>query len=313
MKKIKIINYVSDFICGNIVTLDDYSGFLSKYYECTHMFAIGTPKISADAIKNIDYKKHYANTISILFKRLKNRKFSTFSYDNININDTILTTFWQLIVDGNSLDFSRIKAKTLIIIDSLDVYTEYLRGTIRSILDNISNNYTYIYILCNPFNRKILENVKFLPKNIQILQYFVKIPSSSNVYTGHVNDVVITKSKMLYNKYSKQQQCYYYDTHNKFVDMCEYNHYAYCRHYMLENGIYIENIGRILFEFLLNNKQVDYYPINKTIDDGMHYYLEQIGIDSNKTYIDAQVDKNIVESKFGFSENDLLMNIINIT
>lgn len=311
MKKIKIINYVSDFICGNIVTLDDYSAFLSKYYDCTHMFAVGTPKISVDTIKNIDYKKHYANTISILFKRLKNRKFSVFSYDNIDENDAILTTFWQLIVDAATLNFNRIRAKTLIIIDSLDIYTEYLRGTIYSVLNNISNNFVYIYILCNPFNRKILENVKFLPKNIQILQYFVKMPSCNGICVKYNSDTVITKSKVLYNKYANYRQCYYYDTHNKFVNMNEYGCFAYCRHYMLENGIYIENIGRILFEFLLNGKQVDYYPINKTIDDGMHYYLQQIGIDDNDTHIDMQVNKSAIESKFGFSENDLLLDIIN--
>ena len=125
------------------------------------------------------------------------------------------------------------------------------------------------------------------------------------------SDTVITKSKVLYNKYANYRQCYYYDTHNKFVNMNEYGCFTYCRHYMLENGIYIENIGRILFEFLLNGKQVDYYPINKTIDDGMHYYLEQIGIDDNDTHIDMQVNKSTIESKFGFSENDLLLDIIN--
>ena len=115
------------------------------------------------------------------------------------------------------------------------------------------------------------------------------------------------KSEVLSNKYIDY---YVYDDHNKFINTLEYKGFSYCRHYKI-NSTYIENIGKILLEYIVLGRKADYYTLNKCIDDGLHYYLSLLGIDDDINNIDINIDKELVYKNIVFNDNDLILKILN--
>ena len=54
---------------------------------------------------------------------------------------------------------------------------------------------------------------------------------------------------------------------------------------------YYENIGKLMFEFILLGKESQYLPKNKKFYDGLSEYMNYLDIDDNNTYIFTSKEK----------------------
>jgi len=72
----------------------------------------------------------------------------------------------------------------------------------------------------------------------------------------------------------------------------------------------MENIGKLIFEYLYMNRNLDYYNYNRVGDDGVHYYMQLIGLDDRDNHMNLRGYDNIVKEKLLFHDNDLLLDLI---
>lgn len=303
---VKLINFFPNYVCGNIMSINDLSLELSKYIDSSLHCQIDGRALH-DKLGN---KLKPFIIFNKICKCMYTKRFNLLNFESITDNDIIISTMWHVTQAAEYFNFYNIRAKSLILLDSLDVYTSYLNDTLKDILHKLSYRYKEIFLLANPFNVEIYKKIKDIPRNIIIDEYYTKLSKDRILTLGKSinNDSILLKSNILSDKYENH---YIYDNHMKFINTLEYNGFGYCRHYMLNNGIYIENIGKILLEYIYLGRKTDYYAYNKSLDDGLHYYLKLLDIDDNVDNLDIKVVNSMFEDKLMFNKNDLILKIIN--
>ena len=95
--------------------------------------------------------------------------------------------------------------------------------------------------------------------------------------------------------------------HMKFNNLFS-NEYCFSR-YKKDEGIFRENIGKMIFEFSALGKKVLYKPTNKFCDDGLTEYLELFGIDDTKEQ-EIHITEEELFDKLGMKRDDVLLNDI---
>lgn len=311
---IKLVNYVPNYICGNIITISDLMNDICNRYSDVKLYCALDKLYLHDndgTYIQPGTVRYWQRITEIINRYMFIKKFDYFSLNCIDQDDIVISTMWQAATNTEWFNFSEIKGKVLILIDCLDIYTEYLADRLDSLVEKLSSNYKKVYLLANPINMSVYNKALKHYDNVEMYEYYAKLSTyridyfSSKAISGNT----LLRTQILKPLYPENS--YIYADHSKFINTLTYNRYAYCRHFMLENGLYIENIGKILFEYLYLGRDVDYYPTNKMIDDGMHYYLKQIEIDDNEARIGLRVNRDLLIDKLFINENDLIYQIIN--
>jgi len=84
---------------------------------------------------------------------------------------------------------------------------------------------------------------------------------------------------------------------------------VYNRWFAIAPDVYVENIGKLIFEFRYIGKMVRYSAKNKTFDDGLTFYLQKFGIDDNFDQ-DIYIPREIIEEKMVYNDNDRILEIL---
>lgn len=72
---------------------------------------------------------------------------------------------------------------------------------------------------------------------------------------------------------------------------------------------YYENIGKLMFEFILLGKESQYLPKNKKFYDGLSEYMNYLDLDDNNTYIFTNKEKQYFEEKLFMQSNDEFLSL----
>lgn len=280
-----IINYANKTISGSIFTLSDLYLFLKNSQT---QYNIKQEMIFFDLINKNDFLLS-----KNIFQALQNYTCTEFSIANkfkIFEDDIIITSTYVLFHV-----LPKLKCKKLIILDSLDYHIMVDNGTINFILEYYKN--IDIIFLLNPFNFYYKEDKILLKKYL----YFSKLSDIRlNLLNNSDDDRVLIRDKCLQNIYKKT---FLYEDRYKFINTLQFRKFAFIRLQHMQ-GLYIENIGKMLFEFIFLGKEVDYYAANKIVDDGLHFYLEQLGIDDNIDNLDIKIEQKKLLNKVVFGKND---------
>lgn len=165
-----------------------------------------------------------------------------------------------------------IECDKLILLDSLDLQRSVSNMVPK--LDNISNYIFYndCILLSNPSNFGIID--------VPTLEYY------------HKFDV----KRVLSRNYEAKRFDY------RRTDK---------EHIILDNGVYFENIGKLIFENIFVGNEVNYYPdgLGGNVD-GLCYYLELFGIDPNKEHLPLKISREEVIEKLFFNESDKILEVI---
>jgi len=74
------------------------------------------------------------------------------------------------------------------------------------------------------------------------------------------------------------------------------------------DGVYFENIGKVIFEALYLGKGVGYY--GDEIHDGLYYYLKLFRIDGERDYIPLIITPSEIENTLFMKDDDLILELI---
>lgn len=170
-------------------------------------------------------------------------------------------------------------ADKIIIFDSACLIRDSINNTGTAKLIKSLPNYT---VLGNEFNQQFFDP-----------QYYVLFPAPMNFERL---DKYKIKIHSVYKVNTLQRR--------KHLSPLEYAGYSYHRHEHI-NGLYFENIGRTFFEYIYMGRPVQYSPKNKSIDDGLTYYLNKLGIDDNKKHYITDMS-NKVQEVFNFDYDKFL-------
>lgn len=288
--EISIVNYFDKTINGSVFTLTDI------YLELTNK-----------NIKVKNYAKFFELTHIQEYKQLiivesSIKKYCMIDYIQLPdtlYSDTIITSYYAI----NNIDFTNIKGKKLIIFDTLDVYVDYKQEKFKDVISKLKQNFNEIIILCNPFIESCIKNIKSL--DVEILQYFSKV---SKIRLEHYNTTEDDRTLVRTDRLSKMyNNSFLYNDRYKFLNTLKFKSFAFERMAHTENRLHIENIGKLFFEYLYIGKQVDYYPTNICMKDGMCYYMENLDIDPYDTTLNISIEnkKDIV-----YCDNDILYEMI---
>ena len=173
-----------------------------------------------------------------------------------------------------------LRCKKLIVLDSFDTYKSKI-GMIPNFDDYFDSlKYTYITQLSNPVN--------FRETRYEQKEYYHKLSKKRLKSLRHTGTVL---DEYTFKRAGKEKT-------------------------KIENG-YFENIGKSLFEHLYLQKKVNYLIDGMYMKDGMCYYLEQIGINSEKNYVDlkipiSQMEKLLFINSDYVHHQDLLLKVSNL-
>lgn len=303
---INLINYIPKFMHGSLVTINDYNLNLKDYYNI-NMYIKCYEHNTTDDIRPLikdDIRpliKH--NKILKDYMILNNPKVLKYNSYMSGINVTVSWAF-------RNLDWSQIKGDILIVLESLDIYLLDMENNLDDVLKNISNNFKYVYILANPMNLEVLKKYNY--KNIDYIEYYVKLSKErldKMKDKDPIDNRTLIRHEMLKNKYKNY---YLYNSRLEYINTMKFEQHAFCRigtHY--DNiHLYMENIGKLIFEYLYMNRNLDYYNYNRVGDDGVHYYMQLIGLDDRDNHMNLRGYDNIVKEKLLFHDNDLLLDLI---
>ena len=158
----------------------------------------------------------------------------------------------------------------------------------------------HVLTICNKFNSKFVDNsfawyMKFSPERINKLKNLV----------SNKKDTLVAEE--YYHSKIKEENI-------KPFDYKEYLYYRYDKknddNLYTDNGArYYENIGKLLFEFILLGKNSIYLPKNKKFDDGLTEFMNDMGLDDNKEYKFSDKDKQFFEDKLFMKSDDKLLTI----
>lgn len=234
--------------------------------------------------------------------------------------DVVISSTWffhELI--RHEINFN-LKCNKLILLDSLNLYEAEIKGELDKLGRLINNSCKESILLSNPSNFKYKE---LFNKNYE---YYTKLSQErlrldsrieehwkdtfSKLFTiprDYIDDPrILLRSEELRDYY---RDVFLHSNRFNWIDLISFSKYAYARWPKGENNdIYIENIGKLIFEYLMKGKPVDYYPWNKDGDDGLTYYLKLFGVDDNKKHLPLQVPAEEVKRKLIMNKKDLLIN-----
>lgn len=292
------INRLDNCMHGSMVTINDYYTELSKLYpSCTQLARF-------DPLNN-SYNKHI-NTYKQLRKYIDLKDVYPVDYNTYH--PIVITSFYTI----PYIDLNKLHGDVLILLDALEVSVFHSAGILGEYLDTLAKQFKYIYLPVNPFNEKIMKKYQ-LANNISLFEYYTKLSKSRvDKYGKDINiNAILIRDERLKEYYTNY---YLYNDRQTYLNTLQFTGYAFCRISPIRRGIYegiyIENIGKLIFEYLYLNRTVDYYPYRKHTDDGLHYYLQLFGIDDNIINIDISVDHNKLVSKMILQPTDDIYKII---
>lgn len=236
--------------------------------------------------------KYYRFFIDTYF--IKNIKF----IDNLNIlsnykYDVIITTA-NVFRQNPTLKFN---CNKLIILDTLELfYNIYYQKK-----DRFVNS-----ILASTENFKILANGYYQKFNYpNYVEYYIKFSEERLRFIQNKSN---NKNNILYTTSNDNT----YDQWRSMKNIHSFKEYHYNRWIYIDNGIYFENIGKLIFEYIYLNKKVQYSIKNRKNDgDGLTYYLKLFDIDDKKNLIlNELIDKKNIADKLFMDETDPLINEI---
>ena len=233
---------------------------------------------------------------------------SKFIKTDLNNCHTVITNFYTLRVSK-----VKIKCNTLIVFDSTCClgYDEF----------PLTNVYAdKILLLGNPSSDKF--------NNIDFIEYYHKFSKERLEYLRtklkSISKVLVTTTDLGAETHCHVAQFKRYFNSGNLVNHCNLNRFKdnlsdryphecelfiYQRWYEIKPGLFVENIGKLIFEFNYFNKQVIYMNDNKSINDGLHHYLNLFGIDDNKTQ-PILISKKEIEDKLFYKQDDLILELL---
>ena len=104
---------------------------------------------------------------------------------------------------------------------------------------------------------------------------------------------------------------YYHKFSKRRLDTLKLNDYDYIRNKekIMVKGKYFENIGKGIFEHLYHGHKVN-YNADKSIKDGLYYYLKLFDIDGLKNHYPLEIQKEQIEDKLFMKEDDKIINLL---
>lgn len=74
-------------------------------------------------------------------------------------------------------------------------------------------------------------------------------------------------------------------------------------------GVYLENIGKTIFEHLYSGCDVHYYPDGKCVDDGLTHYLKLVGVEDDSR---DQIIRDVDVSCLALKDDDLVLKLVGL-
>lgn len=191
----------------------------------------------------------------------------------------------------------KLNCTKLIILDTLELFYNHYYNVEERFINNIRLHTDNFKIFANgyyeQFNYPNYEEyyIKFSEERLN----FIKNKSNDK------NDILYTENNInTYDKCRSVQNIY------------TFKEYYYNRWVYIDNSIYFENIGKLIFEYIYLNKKVSYSIKNrKDNGDGLTHYLKMFDIDDNKDLILSNlINKEDIINKLFMNENDKLINEI---
>ncbi len=228
------------------------------------------------------------------------------SHNTVN-SDIIIATTECLTslcnIDGTYSDFSfKFDCDLMIFLDTLGLWIASIYNKLSELQEYIQNINTLL--LCSPFNFQfnIFSDVKeyyhkFSNQRINYLKNKYMKPRYQSMYTAH-------KYKSL-----KDNQIQTTDE----AEFIPHNYAGYIYHRWFERkGMFAENIGKMIYEFVLLDKPVQYKAINKTMNDGLHYYLKYLDVDDSFDQYLSNISyfKRNIEDRLFMKRDDLLLKLL---
>jgi len=263
----------------------------------------GTLTSTCDAYSGL--KKYLGNNVDIVTLDDSNQGpgvfplFSHYNLGNLDITrslsksrvvetDVLVTsTFLPSCQYQNGVDI-KFNCNRVVLLDSLSFYLAHNMGGVEPYLDFIENTLfpgAEVVYLCNPWNQQ------WVPK---AHEYYHKLWWPRLDYNAPTTTIV--------EPFNRETRNYKRGTNkdNIFV----HKSFDYAR-WFVSFGSYVENIGKLLYEFQYHGRTVNYSPRNKEFNDGLTYYLRYLGIDDN---VEQELDVDL--SKLAFTENDFLLEVV---
>jgi len=296
---ITFINRLDNCMHGSMVTINDYYTELSRIYPSYIQLTKFKPKYNIYD-EYIDSYKQLRKYIGF--------KDAVYPIDYNTHHPIVITSFYTI----PYIDLNKLHGNVLILLDALEVSVFHSTGILGEYLDTLAKQFKYIYLPVNPFNNRIIKKYH-LANNISLFEYYTKLSKSRvDKYGKDINiNAILIRDERLKEYYTNY---YLYNDRQTYLNTLQFTGYAFCRispvYTGIYEGVYIENIGKLIFEYLYLNRTVDYYPYRKHTDDGLHYYLQLFGIDDNIINIDISVDHDKLVSKMILQPTDDICKII---
>ena len=261
---------------------------------CSYFKMNGAVTSLLDTYFNI---KNYINDIefNIVCNPRSTKNFIKYKneYPNINFKNITTHNFDTLILSADFIGqeyniFKKFKYNKLIILDSFKIYIDYCKN--NNATANRIKELSNCYILGNKFNES------FFKENDNYYIYYHKFSKE--------------RLDFLEKIYSKEYNILIRNEEETDFFMHKFSSYKYERFHTCDNITFLENIGKLIFEYRYLNKPVYYSSKKKTIDDGLTEYLSLFGIDDNNSQ-DILITKNDIRNKLFMKDNDLMLEIIN--
>jgi hypothetical protein len=157
-----------------------------------------------------------------------------------------------------------------------------------------------VTVICNKYNAQFVDKsfvwyMKFSKERIEKLRQLV----------------TATKETLVAEDYYKEKM----EGHN--IKPFSYKKYKYYRYdkkndsneYSDMGARYYENIGKLMFEFVLLGKESVYLPDNKKFDDGLTEFMNHLGFDDTKSYSWGKQDLEYLEDKLYMKEDDEILTL----
>ena len=263
-----------NIVCGYLKLNGAVTTLLDIYFNLKKYFS----DIEFNLICNLRNTKNFI-TYKDEYPVVDFKSVKTHNFDTLILSTDFIGQFYNI--------FRLFHYKKLILLDSYKIYIDYYRNDnfTANKINDISEQY---YILGNNFNSKFFK---------------------SNYYTYYHK---FSKERLDYleNKYKNEQHILKRKEDDKDFFLHKFSSYRYERFHTCDNITFLENIGKLIFEYRYLNKPVYYSSNKKTIDDGLTEYLSLFGIDDNNSQ-DILITKNDIRNKLFMKDNDLMFEIIN--
>src|SRR5574344_15274 len=158
----------------------------------------------------------------------------------------------------------------------------------------------HVITICNEFNSHYVKDyfvwyMKFSEERITNLRAL-----STNVNDTLTSEEYFKNKKNLLNMKPFSYKTYQYFRYSKKSKDNPYTEFG---------ADYYENIGKLMFEFLLLEKKAYYYCKNKHIDDGLTEFMQQFDIDDNYDYDLNTINNNVLFEKLFMKQNDEILKL----